>query len=90
MNETTAKSGQLPNRRRMSSKRVLKMVRVGGGGGGETSMETKEKADKKRTKVKRLLQVITSQLTPPSSLPIWNLGGFTRLIKPTRHNLISM
>ena len=84
MNETTAKSGQLPNRRRMSSKRVLKMVRVGG-----TSMETKEKADKTRTKVKRLLQVITSQLTPPPSPPIWNLGGFTRLIKPTMHNLIS-
>ena len=34
MNETTTKSGQLPNRRRMSSKRVLKMVRVGGEGGG--------------------------------------------------------
>ena len=84
MNETTTKSGQLPNRRRMSSKRVLKMVRVGG-----TSMETKEKADKTRTKVKRLLQVITSQLTPPPSPPILNLGGFTKLIKPTMHNLIS-
>ena len=84
MNETRAKSGQLSNRRRMSSKRVLKMVRVGG-----TLMEMKEKADKTRTKVKRLLQVITSQLTPPASPPIWNLGGFTRLIKPTMHNLIS-
>ena len=62
MTERIAKSGQLPNHRRMSSKRVLKMVRVGG-----TSMETKEKADKTRTKVKRLLQVITSQLTPPPS-----------------------
>ena len=65
MNETTAKSGQLLNRRRMSSKRVLKMVRVGG-----TLMGMKEKADKTRTKVKRLLQVITSQLTPPASPPI--------------------
>ena len=84
MNETTAKSGQLPNSRRMSSKRVRKMVRVGG-----TSMETKEKAVKMRKKVKRLLQVITSQHTPPPSPPIWNLGGFTRIIKPTMHNLIS-
>ena len=71
MNETIAKSGQLPNRRRMSSKRVLKMVRVGG-----TSMETKEKGDKTRTKVKRLLQVITSQLTPPPSplFGIWEVS----------------
>ena len=84
MNESTAKSGQLRNRRRMSSKRVRKMVRVGG-----TSMETKEKAVKKRKKVKRFIQVITSQLTPPPSPPIWNLGGFTRIIKPTMHNLIS-
>ena len=84
MNDTTAKSGQLPNHRRMSSKRVLKIVRVGG-----TLMETNEKADKTRTKVKRLLQVITSQLNSPPSPSIWNLGGFTRLIKPTMHNLIS-
>ena len=59
------------------------MVRVMG-----TSMETKEKVDKTRTNVKRLLQVITSQLTPPPP-SIWNLGGFTRLIKSTMHNLIS-
>ena len=84
MNETAAKSGRLPNRRRMWSERVLKMVRVRG-----TSMEMKEKANKMRTKVKRLLQVITYQLTPPPSPPISNLGGFTRLIKPTMHNLIS-
>ena len=84
MNEIAAKSMRLPNHRRMSSERVLKMVRVRG-----TAMETKEKANKTRTKVKRLLQVITSQLTLPPSPPIWNLGGFTRLIKPTMHNLIS-
>ena len=84
MNETTAKSGRLQNRRRMWSGRVMKMVRVRG-----TSMETKEKANKTRTKVKRFLQVITSQLTPPHSPPIWNLGGFTMLIKPTMYNLIS-
>ena len=83
MNETTAKSVGLPNRRQMRSERVLKMVIVRG-----TSMETKEKANKMRTKVKRLLQVITSQLTPPPP-HIWNLGGFIGLIKPTMHNLIS-
>ena len=83
MNETTTKSGRLPKRRRMWSERVLKMVRV-----RRTLMETKKKVDKTRTNVKRLLQVITSQLTlPPPS--VWNLGGFTRLIKPTMHNLIS-
>ena len=60
------------------------MVRVEG-----TSMETKEKADKMRIKVKRLLKVITSELTRPPSTPIWNLGGFTRLIKPTMHNVMS-
>ena len=80
MNETTTKSGRLPNRRRMWSERVLKMVRVRG-----TSMETKENVDKTRRNVKRLLKVITSQLTPP----IWNLRVFTRLIKPTMHNLLS-
>ena len=67
MNETVAKSGRLPNRRQMWSEQVLKMVRVRG-----TSMETKEKANKTRIKVKRLLQVITSQLTPPPSPPISN------------------
>ena len=82
VNETTAKSGRLPNCRRIWSEQVLKMVRVRG-----TSMETKEKVDITRTSVKRLLQVITSKLTPPSPL-IWNLGGFTRLIKPIMHNLI--
>ena len=51
-------------------------------------MEMKENVNKTRTNVKRLLQVITSQLTPPPP-PIWNLGDFTRLIKPTMHNLIS-
>ena len=51
-------------------------------------MEMKEKVDKTMTNVKRLLQVITSQLTPPPP-PVWNLGGFTRLIKPSMHNLIS-
>ena len=62
----------------------MKMVRVGG-----TLMEKKEKAYKTRTKVKRLVHVITSQLTPPHFPPILNLGGFTRLIKRTMQNLIS-
>ena len=83
MNETATKSGRLPNHRRMWSERVLKMVRVRG-----TSMEMKEKVDKTRKNVKRLLQVITSQLSHPPP-PIWNFGGFTRLIKPTMNNLIS-
>ena len=83
MNETAVKNGRLPNCRRMWSEQVLKTVRVRG-----TSIETKEKVDKTRTNVKRLLQGISSQLTPHSP-PIWNLGGFTRLIKPTMHNLIS-
>ena len=60
MNETTTKSGRLPKRRRMWSERVLKMVRV-----RRTSKEMKEKVDKTRTNVKRLLHVITSNLAPP-------------------------
>ena len=83
MNETAMKSGRLPNCTQMWSERVLKMVRVRG-----TSMETKENIDKTRRTVKRLLKVIISQLTPPPP-PIWNLGGFTSLINPTKHNLLS-
>ena len=83
MNETTMKSGRLSKRGRMWSERVMKMLRV-----RRTSMEMKEKVDKTRTNVNRLLQVITSQLTRPHP-PAWNLGGFTRLVKPTMHNLIS-
>ena len=72
MNETTTKSERLPKRRQMWSERVLKMVRV-----WRTSKEMKEKVDKTRTNIKRLLQVITSQLTSPPP-PVWNLGGFPR------------
>ena len=83
MNETTTKSERLPKRKQLWSERVLKMVRV-----RRISMEMKEKVDKTKTNVKRLLRVITSQITPPPP-PAWNLGGFTRLIIPTMHNLIS-